>query len=400
MELLKMEHKKLWRRKIVRISTLLCFIYIVVFGGILNYQWIAFGSDSGFVTGFGNHFDGYQNIRNAQAYAKKWGGEINDETLQAMAADYQRLAETDETSYTDSYKLESWIGTLWPELKDPEEWRRMVDYIAPEKLTGFYERRDKALEDFLEVMGQTGAEREYLLKMDEKVEEPYSYQWAEGWSNLLGSMVAELGQVAALAIAVALSTLFAGEWHDRTASLVLTTRNGWRELAYAKIGTGILFAVELILLLMVPSVILQLFFLGISGWDMPIQCIKLIAVAPLNMLQAEIYEYAFALFGAIAFSAVVMGISAAVRNNFVAVLCSAGVLYVPMAFSGYLPFWAQKALDLLPLAGSPADIFRTNTFCVFGHYIWSPWLLVTVPPLIGLCCAPFAVRRWAKRMKV
>jgi hypothetical protein len=28
-----------------------------------------------------------------------------------------------------------------------------------------------------------------------------------------------------------------------------------------------------------------------SGWDMSIQCIKLIAVAPMNMLQAEIYQY-------------------------------------------------------------------------------------------------------------
>lgn len=400
MELLKMEHKKLWRRKIVRISTLLCFIYIVVFGGVLCYQWIIFGSSGGVMTGFGNHFDGYQNIRDAQAYAKKWGGEINDEALQAMAADYQRLAEVDETSYTDWQKLEDWVEELWPELKDPEEWRLVIDYADPEKLTGFYERREKALEDFLEVMGQTGAEREYLLKMDEKVEEPYSYQWIEGWSNLLGSMVADLGKVAALAIAVALSTLFAGEWHDRTGPLVLTTRNGWRELAYAKIGTGILFALELILLLMVPSVILQLFFMGISGWDMPIQCIKLIAVAPLNMLQAEIYEYAYAFIGALAFSVVVMFLSATVKNNFVAVLCSAAFLYVPMAFSPYLPFWAQKALDLLPLAGSPTDIFRTTTFCVFGHYIWSPYLLVTVPPLLGFGCVPLAVRRWAKRMKV
>lgn len=31
--------------------------------------------------------------------------------------------------------------------------------------------------------------------------------------------------------------------------------------------------------------------MGTSGWDMPIQNIKLIAIAPMNMLQAEIYEY-------------------------------------------------------------------------------------------------------------
>ena len=46
---------------------------------------------------------------------------------------------------------------------------------------------------------------------------------------------------------------------------------------------------------------------------MPIQNIKLIAVAPMNMLQAEIYEYAFVLLGAIGFAGIVMFISAAVR---------------------------------------------------------------------------------------
>ena len=46
---------------------------------------------------------------------------------------------------------------------------------------------------------------------------------------------------------------------------------------------------------------------------MPIQNIKLIAVAPMNMLQAEIYEYAFVLLGAIGFAGIVMFISAAVK---------------------------------------------------------------------------------------
>ncbi|EFC94209.1 hypothetical protein CLOSTHATH_07624, partial [Hungatella hathewayi DSM 13479] len=45
-------------------------------------------------------------------------------------------------------------------------------------------------------------------------------------------------------------------------------------------------------------------------------------------------------------------------------------------------------------------IFRTNTFSVFGKVIWSPYLLITVPVLIGMVCMPFAVNNWSKRMKV
>ncbi len=124
------------------------------------------------------------------------------------------------------------------------------------------------------------------------------------------------------------------------------------------------------------------------------------AIAPLNMLQAEICEYAFTLLGAIGFAGIVMLLSAAVKSNVLALLSALAVVYVPMLLESYLPFWLQKAKDLIPLVGSGTDIFRTNTLCIFGRYIWSPYLLVTVPVLIGLFCVPFAVKSWSRRLKV
>lgn len=55
---------------------------------------------------------------------------------------------------------------------------------------------------------------------------------------------------------------------------------------------------------------------------------------------------------------------------------------------------------LFALAGSGADIFRTNTFHILGRYIWSPYLLITVSVFIGVLCLPFAVKGWSRRMKV
>ena len=203
----------------------------------------------------------------------------------------------------------------------------------------------------------------------------------------------------ALFLGIVLSSLFAGEWHDNTSTLVLTTRNGWGKIALAKILTGLTFTVELFALLAVSSVISQLFFMGTAGWDMPIQNIKLIAVAPMNMLQAEIYEYAFVLLGAIGFAGIVMFISAAVKNNVLTLLLSLTVVYGPMMIAEYLPYEMQKALDLIPLVGSSTDIFRTNTFSIFGKLIWSPYLLITIPVLIGILCMPFAIKSWSRRMK-
>ena len=404
MELFLLEHKKLWRKMSTKISVFLCFTYLVVFGSILSFQWFSLGTLGGYSTGFGNNFDGYSAIRNRQEYARSFEGELNDDTLQRLVQDYQRINAAgmeDDCAKTDYRIINNWISTLWPELEDKGRiYEIMIDYVTPEKLTGFYERRQRVLKEFLENNNQTGKEKEYLLRMNENVKTPFQYQWTQGWSILLGTTVAEMGIVMALFIAIALSTLFAGEWHNNTGSLVLTTKNGWREIAFAKILTGLAFAAELSVLLAIGNIVSQIFFMGTVGWDMPIQTIKLIAVAPMNMLQAEIYEYAFVLLGAVGFAGIVLLISAAVKNNVLALILSLAVAYAPMMIEQYLPFEAQKALELIPLVGSPEDIFRTNTFHIFGKYIWSPYLLITVPVLIGVLCIPLAVKGWSRRLKV
>ena len=402
MELFLLEHKKLWRKQMVKICVLLCFIYIVIFGSVLSFQWFTFGSSDDYTSAFGNNFDGYGMIKDSQEYALAFGEELTDETLQQLVREYQRMEAEGlelELERTDWKIINSWLSMLYPELHDPSTYRTMISYVNPDKLTDFYERREQAIDDFLENSGQVGVEKEYLLNMEQKVETPFQYEWVEGWSQLLGSIVADLGIVMALFLAITLSPLFAGEWHDNTSSLVLTTKNGWRKVAFAKILTGLAFTVEFFVILVIPSIISQMLFMGTSGWDMPIQNIKPLAIAPMNMLQAEIYEYAFALLGAIGFAGIVMFISATVKSNVLALLFSLAVVYGPMMVAEYLPYELQKALDLLPLVGSSTDIFRTNTFNIFGKYVWSPYLLITIPVLMGICCMPFATKNWSRRLK-
>lgn len=108
-------------------------------------------------------------------------------------------------------------------------------------------------------------------------------------SQLLGSMTADLGTVMALFIAIVLSGLFAGEWHDNTKPLLLTTRNGWQKIGMAKVCTGFCFAIELFTLLATGTVLSQLFFMGTAGHDMPIQNIKMLSIAPITMLLSLIH---------------------------------------------------------------------------------------------------------------
>lgn len=216
---------------------------------------------------------------------------------------------------------------------------------------------------------------------------------------LLNQMLTDFGIVIAVFIVIALSTVFSGEWHNGTGMLMLTTKNGWKETACAKVLSGIAFTVELFSVIAVGAIAGQLIYLGTSGWDMPIQYIKLIAVAPMNMLQAEIYSYVFTLLGAVGLAMFVMFFSAVAKNNFIALVSSLAVVYLPGAIEKYMPMSVQRYMELLPLVGSSSDIFRTNVFHIFGQIIWSPWMLITVPILLGCALIPFTIGRWARRLK-
>ena len=208
-----------------------------------------------------------------------------------MVREYQRLddaGQEKELEKTDWSIINSWLTTLWPELSNTNSYELMIGYVNPEKLTGLYERRQQAIDVFLENSGQVGAEREYLLQMEEQVKKPFAYEWTNGWSQLLGSMTADLGTVMALFIAIVLSGLFAGEWHDNTKPLLLTSRNGWQKIGMAKVCTGFCFAIELFTLLATGMVLSQLFFMGTAGHDMPIQNIKMLSIAPITMLQSGV----------------------------------------------------------------------------------------------------------------
>ena len=173
MELFLLEHKKLWRKRIVKICVLLCFIYTVIFGSILSFQWFGFGSSDDYTSAFGNNFDGYGMIRESQEYALTFGEELTDETLQQLVRDYQQLEAAGmekELEKTDWRIINSWLGTLYPELRETGTYQTMISYVNTDKLTGFYERRQQAVEDFLENSGQVGAEKECLLHMEQDVE--------------------------------------------------------------------------------------------------------------------------------------------------------------------------------------------------------------------------------------
>lgn len=125
----------------------------------------------------------------------------------------------------------------------------------------------------------------------------------------------------------------------------------------------------------------------------------MIAIAPMNMLQAEAYEYFHALLGIIGFAGLVMLISSFSKNEIASLIAGFALLFVPTIISEYLPYEIQLFSDLFPLVGNSAIIFRTNTLNIFGKIIWMPYLQLLIPPLFGIVCIPATVRLWSKRLR-
>ena len=410
MELFALEHKRLWRSTRVWLCVLLCFIYSVLYGGVLSFQWFVFGSEGEDTTSpYGNNFDGYTTIRNYQEEFSQFGNLWTDETFQKMVEKYQSYDIYEKPglqSMGDWMVAQSLLNHLYPELEDnaSQTYQPLILYADTEKLTDFYGKRQWYLDFNLEVARQGGPltedDVEMLQEMNSQIEEPWKYGWTQGWNYLLTTQLPNISARIAPFLAICLGLLFSGEWHDCTAPLLHTTRHGWRKLARVKVLSGLAFAAELFALIAGGMVAAQLVYFGTSGWDMPIQYIKEIAVAPWSMLKAELFELAFIFLGVIGYAGMTMLFSSLVKNNVLALVLSLSITYVPNLLGRYLPLWAQNLSQYLPLVGTPTDIFRTNVFHIFGKGIWMPYMLISVPIVIGIVCIPFAIWGWARRQRV
>ena len=404
MELFFLEHKRLWRTPRVWLCVLLCFLYSVVWGSVIWYQWPGFGTKNDSTNMYDNSFDGYSAIRGYQEEFSKFGDYWTDETLQKMVEEYQSydVMNLPGLQSKGDWSLASDIlRDLYPELKDPEnqQYQPLILYADTTKLTDFYQRRADELEHTLEVTrqneGLTEADKQMLLDMNSQIEEPWPYEWTQGWNDLSFGW-----SKLAPYLAIALAFIFSGEWYSNTAPLLHTTKYGWRKLARVKVLGGLAFALEFYLLIAGGKVLVQLVYFGTSGWDLPIQYISLLAVAPWNMLQAELYQLAFGLIGVFGYAGLVMLMSALVKNNVLALVFSLAFVYVLDVLGRYLPKWLMAVSQYLPLVGNSYDYLNYNIFHIFGMSVWSPWMLITVPFLIGVVCIPFAIMKWSRRQKV
>lgn len=267
-------------------------------------------------------------------------------------------------------------------------------------MTGLYERREERLEYYLENQFSDPADRQFFLDMDSQVDKPMAYGWAAGWSAILGNGIGGFGQmVLPVVLALALTSVFAGERRRGMDTLQVTSLHGKAGLAGAKLLSGLAFAVEIFAVFAAVMVAVQAIWLGFEGWNLPIQLIKMLTTAPMNMLQAECYELAYLFCSVLGFAGIALLMSVLLPGTTAALIAALLITWGPQILNQYLPWSVQQYLRLLPFVGGAEDIFRQNLYHWFGFRIWSPGPLLVVPLLVGVICLPFAVMAWCRKRK-
>lgn len=403
MELFWWEHKKLWRCKSTWAAVAMILFYAL--GALAAYQWTTFGSTN--PQTWGKYWDGYPHVRAMQREARRWEGPLTEETFQAMVADWQQKSRqelpaeetarrVDACDVVDSDFITQYFTTLWPEEEDRKQGEFWLSYVSAERLTGLYARRERAVTQFLEAICPQEEDAAYFRAMERGVKKPFQYGWTGGWRYVLGTIMGDLGLLMGTPLAIALAPVFAQERRFRMDALQYTARTGRGSVAAAKTASAFLLGAELFLLWALTQLTIQFSFLGTQGMELPVQLIKPLSTAPLTVWQTELWAYAQLFVATLGFTGIMLLLSG-LCSSFTAVLIGLALLFGPALVGGMLPIAAQKALELLPFAGSTVDTMRTNLYHVFGKAVWSPYAFLTVPLALGAAAAIPAVRRWCRR---
>lgn len=187
-------------------------------------------------------------------------------------------------------------------------------------------------------------------------------------------------------ILTALAPLFSAEYAKRTDALVLTSQNGRRKTARAKLRAGLLTALAVWGLLTAWDLVAIFALYGTTGWEAFWQD-WLIVVAPFPWTQGEVtlVSLVTSLLGALYFAILVMLISSRAGHPFTSMAAGAALLLLPM-------------LDLVVSADPLADMIcgLFPSWMMMGERIWQGFSLfrfagVSVP----YQCAALAVAAFA-----
>ena len=234
-----------------------------------------------------------------------------------------------------------------------------------------YEARDALVENFWQEYRITEKERSYWQEKEELLSKPFTMEYAEGFYQLISmNGVYMVFMFASFLLAVVVGRIFAEEHQRRLDQLILCSRFGRRQLYFAKITAGILFAAFAVTVMMGVIAAVNLFVYGAEGFSAAIQLIAGWYSYPLTVGTTFLVMLGISLLAAILTSIFIMAVSERFCSSTVAMAAviavtgGARLVVIPREFRILSQIWNYFPINLLKVDQGFLDVRLVSVFGV------------------------------------
>lgn len=213
---------------------------------------------------------------------------------------------------------------------------------------GLYAIREKAVYGNRSDQMLSDAEYGYWKNKDSGIETPFVYRYADGWGDLW-EYAYTLNYLLFLLLAVCLSGVFFEEYSRKTDAIILCSKNGKKQLYFAKILAGATFSMASAILIFGTALLTSLLTYGADGFGAALQI-----AFPLSSWNVSVGESILVLFLtfiiiSLLYGSMVMFLSETVKNSVAVMAIPVGIMFLTMMVD--IPYQfrlASQVYDLLP----------------------------------------------------
>ncbi len=290
---------------------------------------------------------GFAAIAQLRQAKKAWAGPLDEEKLQAVIRENQRINATPEATSKDYHQNDIAYGWKqgFADIRNLLNYSfadgyRSYDYYVADSITAegvkdFYPNRVKLLKHWLNDPSDAGyyrfndAEKDFLIAKYESLETPMKYNYISGWDSASEHSIT-ITMLCAIVLGYLIAGIFSNEFKWRSDSIFFSSLYGRNQAVWAKIKAGFLLVTLVYWISMFSYSLLTLTYLGFDGWDCPIQITRWKSMY--NITYGELYlliilgGYLANLF----ISFLVMWVSAKTKTSLLAVTIPFVVCFLPI----------------------------------------------------------------------
>lgn len=363
MTLYKWELKKIWKRRITKITLAIC-VAITIFMGVANI--ISSYSING------ESISAYEYEKRCHMYSESISGRTIDDSL---LHDMRTSIEQDGTNaYNDLYQQLYWIFG-----------DKQLAYDSD--ANNMYQQLSKSIDETCNIQYLSADEKAYWLQKKETFF-PYTWQYAKGYQSVIVS-TATINIMLLFLLAVCLPAVFSDEHIRRTDQLVLSSRFGKKQLYRAKLSAGISFGIFSVVLFYAVLIVLSVFVYGTDGFHAGMHMLNPICLWAMNMGQAAILSIVLVIIFSVLYSILAMFLAEILKNGIASTAILVGITLCTLFFNiPYSMKLLSKLYSLQPFSINMRSMISDyRLFHIFGQYFSSwqlmPFLYILIAMILG-----------------